>query len=42
VEAVKALRTEDFYTLTADGKMNTREDMEAYTRWLLGVVNRFR
>jgi ketosteroid isomerase-like protein len=41
VEAVMRLRTEDFHTLTPDGKTNTRADMEAYTRRLLGAIDHF-
>lgn len=41
VAAIMALRTEDFHTTTADGKVNTRADMEAYTRRLLDRIDHF-
>src|SRR5687768_14403050 len=41
VAAVMALRTDDFHTLTPDGKVNTRADMEAYTRRFLGRIEHF-
>ena len=41
VAAVMALRTDDFHTLTPDGKTNTRADMEARTRRLLGMIDHF-
>jgi ketosteroid isomerase-like protein len=41
VAAVMALRTEDFHTTTADGKVNTRADMEAYTKRLLDRIDHF-
>jgi ketosteroid isomerase-like protein len=41
VAAVRALRTGDYYTITPDGKTNTRADMEAYTQRLLGNVDHF-
>jgi ketosteroid isomerase-like protein len=41
VAAVMALRTDDFHTLTPDGKVNTRADMEAYTQRLLGMIDHF-
>jgi len=41
VAAVMALRTEDFHTTTPDGKVNTRADMEAYTKQLLGQIDHF-
>jgi ketosteroid isomerase-like protein len=39
--AIMALRTEDFHTTTPDGKLNTRADMEAYTRRLLDRIDHF-
>ena len=36
VVAIMELRSEDFHTVTPDGKVNTRADMEAYTRRFLG------
>ena len=41
VAAIMALRTDDFHTLTPDGKVNTRADMEAYTRQFLGRIDHF-
>jgi ketosteroid isomerase-like protein len=41
VAAVMALRTEDFHTTTPDGKVNTRVDMEGYTRRLLDRIDHF-
>jgi ketosteroid isomerase-like protein len=41
VAAVMALRTEDFHTTTPDGKVNTRADMEAYTKRLLDRIDHF-
>jgi ketosteroid isomerase-like protein len=41
VAALMALRTEDFHTTTPDGKVNTRADMEAYTKRLLDRINHF-
>ena len=41
VAAVKALRTDDFHTTTPDGKLNTRADMEAYTKRLLDRIDHF-
>ncbi len=39
--AVMALRTDDFHTTTPDGKLNTRADMEAYTKRLLERIDHF-
>jgi ketosteroid isomerase-like protein len=39
--AVMALRTDDFHTITPDGKVNTRADMEARTQRLLSMINHF-
>src|SRR6185369_12803268 len=41
VAAVMALRTDDFHTFTPDGKVNTRADMEAYTKGLLDRIDHF-
>src|SRR5258705_899636 len=41
VVAIMALRTEDFHTTTPDGKVNTRADMEAYTKRLLDRIDHF-
>ena len=41
VAAIIALRTEDFHTTTPDGKVNTRADMEAYTKRLLDRIDHF-
>jgi ketosteroid isomerase-like protein len=41
VAAIMALRTEDFHTLTPDGKINTRADMEARTRSFVGNIDHF-
>ena len=41
VAAIMALRTDDFHTMTPDGKANTRADMEAYTQRFLGRIDHF-
>ena len=41
VAAVMALRTDDFHTVTPDGKTNTRADMEARTQRFLGMIDHF-
>src|SRR5258705_8546178 len=41
VVAIMALRTDDFHTTTPEGKLNTRADMEAYTRRLLDRIDHF-
>src|SRR6185295_8879675 len=41
VAAVMALRTNDFHTITPDGKLNTRADMEARTQRLLAMIDHF-
>ena len=41
VGAVMALRTDDFHTVTPDGKVNTRADMEAYTKRFLDRIDHF-
>jgi ketosteroid isomerase-like protein len=38
VEAIMALRTDDFHTLTLDGRVNTRADMEARTRMFVDRI----
>ncbi len=41
VATIMALRTDDFHTITPDGKVNTRADMEAYTQLFLGRIEHF-
>jgi len=41
VGAVMALRTDDFHTASPDGRVNSRADMEAYTRRLLERIDHF-
>lgn len=41
VAAIMALRTEDFHTLTSDGKVNTRAAMQAYTQRFLDRIDHF-
>ena len=41
VAAVMALRTDDFHTLTPDGKVNKRADMEVRTRAFLDRIDHF-
>lgn len=41
VAAIMSLRTEDFHTVTPDGKVNTRADMEAYTKLFLARIDHF-
>lgn len=41
VAAIMALRTDDFHTITPDGKVNTRADMEARTRSFLDRIDQF-
>ncbi|HTK95317.1 MAG TPA: nuclear transport factor 2 family protein [Terriglobales bacterium] len=41
VAAIMALRTDDFHTLTPDGKVNSRADMESRTRDLVGRIDHF-
>jgi len=41
VAAIMSLRTDDFHTVSPDGKVNTRADMEAYTKRLLDRIDRF-
>ena len=39
--SIMALRTDDFHTTTPDGKLNTRTNMEAYTKRLLDRIDHF-
>ena len=41
VAAIMSLRTDDFHTMTPDGKVNTRADMEARTKDLVGRIDHF-
>ena len=41
VAAVMALRTDDFHTITPDGRVNTRADMETRTRVFLDRIDHF-
>jgi ketosteroid isomerase-like protein len=41
VAAIMSLRTDDFHTVTPDGKVNTRSDMEARTKLLLDRIDHF-
>ena len=41
VAAIMALRTDDFHTITPDGKVNTRADMEVRTRNFLDRIDHF-
>lgn len=41
VAAIMALRTDDFHTITPDGNVNTRADMEARTRSFLNRIDHF-
>jgi ketosteroid isomerase-like protein len=41
VAAIMALRTDDFHTITPDGKVNTRADMETRTRLFLNGIDHF-
>jgi len=40
-DAIMALRTDDFHTLTPDGRTNTRADMDARTRTFLERIERW-
>ena len=40
-DAIMALRTDDFHTLTPDGKTNTRADMDTRTRTFLERIERW-
>lgn len=39
--AIMALRTDDFHTITPDGKVNTRADMEVRTKTFLERIDHF-
>jgi len=41
LKAIMALRTPDFHTITPDGKLNTRADMEARTQKLIEQIDGF-
>ena len=41
VTAIMALRTDDFHTITPDGKVNTRADMQARTTSFLDRIDHF-
>jgi ketosteroid isomerase-like protein len=41
VTVVMALRTDDFHTITPDGRVNTRAEMETRTRVLLDRIDHF-
>jgi ketosteroid isomerase-like protein len=41
VAAIMALRTDDFHTITPDGKVNTRADMETRTKRFLERIDYF-
>src|SRR6185369_16947275 len=41
VAAIMDLRTEDFHTITPDGKVNTRAEMQAYIKRLLDRIDHF-
>ena len=41
VTAVMALRTDDFHTITPDGRVNTRAEMETRTRVFLDRIDHF-
>jgi ketosteroid isomerase-like protein len=41
VAAIMDLRTDDFHTITPDGKVNTRADMESRTRSFLDRIDHF-
>jgi ketosteroid isomerase-like protein len=41
VTAIMALRTDDFHTITPDGKVNTRADMQARTASFLDRIDHF-
>ncbi len=41
VAAIMDLRTDDFHTVTPDGKVNTRADMEARTRLFVDRIDHF-
>ena len=41
VAAIMALRTADFHTVTPDGRVNTRAEMETRTRLFLDMIDHF-
>ena len=41
VAALMALRSDDFHTITPDGKVNTRADMEERTKLFLSRIDHF-
>jgi len=41
VAAIMSLRTDDFHSITPDGKINTRADMEARTKLFLDRIDHF-
>ena len=41
LNAIMSLRTPDFHTITPDGKLNTRADMEKRTKSLIEQIDRF-
>jgi len=41
VAAIMALRTDDFHTITPDGKVNTRADMQARTESFVARIDHF-
>lgn len=41
IAAVMSLRADDFHTITPDGKVNSRADMEARTRLFLARIDHF-
>ena len=41
VAAIMALRSDDFHTITPDGKVNTRADMEVRTKGFLARIDHF-
>ena len=41
VAAIMSLRADDFHTVTPDGKVNTRADMEVYTKGFLDKIDHF-
>ncbi len=41
VAAIMALRTDDFHTITPDGKVNSRADMETRTKLFLDRIDHF-
>ena len=41
VQAIMALRSDDFHTVLPDGRVNSRADMEARTRQFVARIDRF-